>query len=324
MSENVKIAVIIAAYNAEQYIDRCLSSIQSQTYKNWTAYVVNDGSIDSTGAVLEKVAANDDRIVYANTENRGVFSARRTAIDMVRDCKYLTFIDSDDYLCDNTIFERCIKKMLSEKIDCLNFNYVRTGKLGFKEKKECYWISKKEMIKNLLNNTTIDGNMPYAMYMTNIVKKYFKVYSYNNDDFLNKYDLLIHSEKVAYVPWCGYCYYVNPESQTHRDIREIDYLYYDHARDFVISIEKKYPKLKKECDFFRCRVLLWLVCKLEKDNKFKVYDIYKPLREEFRKNIIVYLNNKYFTKKERISFFLALIHVYGICYKVYHGVKHKG
>lgn len=324
MSENVKIAVIIAAYNAEQYIERCISTIQTQTYGNWIAYVVNDGSIDSTGTVLEKIAANDDRIVYTNTENRGMFSARRTAIDMVKDCKYITFIDSDDYLCDDKIFEKCINKMLSEKIDCLNFNYVQAGKLGFKEKKECYWTSNKEMIKALLINTCIDGNLPYAMYLTDTVTKYFKVYSYNNDDFLNKYDILIHSEKAVYIPWCGYVYYVNPESQTQRDIREIDYLYYDHAREFVKKIENDYPDLKEECDLYRCKVLLWIVSKLEKNSRRKAYNMYKPMREEFRKNIVVYLNNKYFALKEKILVFLALMHVYGICYKVYHGIKHKG
>lgn len=317
MSYRIKIAVIIAAYNAELYIERCINSIQAQTYENWIAYIVNDGSADLTENILAEIAAGDNRIIYTTTKNKGVFCARRTAINMVQDCQYLTFIDSDDYLCDNEIFAKCIKKMLAENIDYLHFNYRCGKRNGFKEGEEQCWTEKREKIKNLLNNRFIDGNMPYAICQTDIAKKYFKVYSYNNDDFFNKYKMLIYSKKVAYVPWCAYCYYHNSESQTHRDIREIDYLYYVHAKKFAKGILNKYPELKKECDYFRCRVLLWTVHKLESSGKFKLYAMYKPVMREFRKNIIIYLSNRYFTTKERVSALLALIHLYNVCYRLY-------
>lgn len=317
MEHTIKLAVIIAAYNAEPYIKRCISSIQAQTYIDWSAYIVNDGSTDSTENVLMQLAACDDRIIYKTTKNKGVFSARRTAIDMVQDCQYVTFIDSDDYLCDNEIFEKCITKMLSENIDYLHFNYKCGKKTGFNEKKERCLAGKQEKIKNLLNNRCVDGNMPYAICHMDIVKKYFKAYSYNNDDFLNQYKILVHSKKVVYVPWCGYCYCYNPKSQTHSDIKEIDYLYYKHAKKFTEGIANRYPELKKECDYFRCKVLLWTVHKLEDSSRFRSYVMYKPIMQEFLKNIGIYLSNRYFAIKERISALLTLLHLYNICYRIY-------
>ena len=93
------IAVIIAAYNAEAYIERCIRSVQNQTYGNWKVYVVDDGSTDNTLKILERIVRNEERVCAVHTENNGVFAARRTAIDLVENCEYLTFLDSDDFFC---------------------------------------------------------------------------------------------------------------------------------------------------------------------------------------------------------------------------------
>lgn len=73
---NDVISVIVPAYNIEKHIERCLESICRQTYKKLEIIVVNDGSTDTTGAVIEKYANLDSRIVYIHKDNGGVSLAR--------------------------------------------------------------------------------------------------------------------------------------------------------------------------------------------------------------------------------------------------------
>ena len=95
----LKVSVIMPAYNAERYIERSVKSVLSQTHRNLELIVVDDGSTDYTGNILRRLAFDDSRLRYINTENRGPAKARNTALDAVsEDTDYITFIDSDDEL----------------------------------------------------------------------------------------------------------------------------------------------------------------------------------------------------------------------------------
>lgn len=86
-------------------------------------------------------------------------------------------------------------------------------------------------------------------------------------------------------------------------------------------IEKEYPELRKECDYFRCWVLLWLTGQLKKDKKHKKYAMYKPIMKEFRMNKDIYRNNPYFSKKEKITVKLIRMCLYSMCYRIYHAIR---
>lgn len=90
------ITVIIPAYNCEKTIEKCLGSVVNQSFKNFKVIVVNDGSTDST---LEKICLfdKDRRIEIINKKNEGVSKARNLAMSKVR-TKYVTFVDSDDFV----------------------------------------------------------------------------------------------------------------------------------------------------------------------------------------------------------------------------------
>lgn len=94
-----KISIIIPAYNAEKYIDRCLNSVFSQKGAELEVIVVNDGSTDNT---YEKLRGYGDRIILINKENGGVASARNDALAVFTG-EYVMFLDCDDYLPEDTI-----------------------------------------------------------------------------------------------------------------------------------------------------------------------------------------------------------------------------
>ncbi len=95
------VSVIVPAYNAGAYIERCLASIESQTYSNLEIIVVDDGSTDDTLAVARKRAAADPRITILTQENRYAGVARNNGFSHAHG-EYAAFLDADDF------FEPCM------------------------------------------------------------------------------------------------------------------------------------------------------------------------------------------------------------------------
>ena len=97
MNQTPKISVIVAAYNAERYIGRCLDSILAQTMSDFEVIVVNDGSTDGTPAILDEYAAKDPRARVIHKPNGGVASARQAGLDAAQG-EYTIHADSDDWV----------------------------------------------------------------------------------------------------------------------------------------------------------------------------------------------------------------------------------
>ena len=90
-----KVSIIIPAYNVGHVISNCLETVVSQTFKDLEIIVVDDGSTDDTGKIINEYAALDSRIVPFHQENKGVSSARNMALS-VASGEYIVFVDSDD------------------------------------------------------------------------------------------------------------------------------------------------------------------------------------------------------------------------------------
>ena len=91
------ISIIVPIYNVENYLRMCLDSIEHQTYSNIEVLLINDGSPDSSGEICKEYVARDSRFRYFEKENGGASDARNYGIERSNG-KYLTFVDSDDWL----------------------------------------------------------------------------------------------------------------------------------------------------------------------------------------------------------------------------------
>lgn len=90
----MKVSVIIPVYNAEQYLERCLKAVLSQTHEDLEIILINDGSTDGSGAIIR--ACHDDRIVVIEKKNGGVSAARNDGLRKATgEC--IVFVDADDY-----------------------------------------------------------------------------------------------------------------------------------------------------------------------------------------------------------------------------------
>ena len=98
----MKYSIIVPAYNTEKYIDKCLKSIFSNTYKNFEVIIVNDGSTDKTEDIINKYIKKYDNIIYIKQKNMGLSLARNNGVKKATG-DYLLFIDSDDYVEKNLL-----------------------------------------------------------------------------------------------------------------------------------------------------------------------------------------------------------------------------
>ncbi len=140
-----KISVVLPIYNVGKYLEKCLESIQNQTFKDFEAICVDDCGTDNSIEIAQRFIEKDSRFKLVRHEhNRGLSAARNTGIDIATG-EYIVFIDSDDWV-EPTLLEKILEGFKEAKTDSVWFNaYVHenaTGQTSF-------------LANNLATNSTI-------------------------------------------------------------------------------------------------------------------------------------------------------------------------
>ena len=154
------VSIIIPIHNADKTLRECLDSIMHQSYDNYEVIMVNDGSIDDSAAICKEYSKKDRRFRYFKKENGGVSSARNLALGK-SEGKYVSFVDSDDYI--DTFFLSCAISLLESTdsdIFICNFSFVDEFRNN-QRREGC--IKKKNDGFSLLNKDSflvglVDGN----------------------------------------------------------------------------------------------------------------------------------------------------------------------
>ncbi|MBT0813048.1 glycosyltransferase family 2 protein [Litoribacter ruber] len=94
---SVAVSVVVPVYNSQDTVKRCLESIAAQTFSNFEAIIIDDGSTDHSPNICDDFAITDDRFKVVHTKNSGVSSARNKGIDLAQG-DWTCFVDSDDYV----------------------------------------------------------------------------------------------------------------------------------------------------------------------------------------------------------------------------------
>lgn len=109
-----EISVIVPVYKAEKYLSRCIQSILKQTFFDLELILVEDGSPDQSPAICDAFAQKDYRVKVIHQKNAGVSAARNTGLAEAKG-KYITFVDSDDYI-NAEMYESMME--IARKYDC--------------------------------------------------------------------------------------------------------------------------------------------------------------------------------------------------------------
>lgn len=110
----IKVSIIVAVYNVEEYLERCLRSLTNQTLKECEIILIDDGSSDLSGEICNKYSENYDNITVVHKENGGLSSVRNLGISISKG-EYIGFVDSDDYIHEE-MFEKLYNAII--KNDC--------------------------------------------------------------------------------------------------------------------------------------------------------------------------------------------------------------
>ena len=224
------ISVIVPVYKVEGYIDNCLGSLLEQSYSNWEAILVDDGSPDSSGEICERYARRDSRFKVVHKENGGQSSARNLAMEHVEG-DYIFFLDSDDFLAVDA-FEYLMAVALENDADIVQCDYIRGCTTEFPE------LSTKSQLK-LFDQRTIFTHyaakiIPWGkLYRREVIGDIrFPEGLINEDDFtVWKYyynaSIIVVSNRPLYY------YTVNPGSTMSQKVRKPDLRYFEAYRERI-------------------------------------------------------------------------------------------
>ena len=212
------ITLIVPIYMVETYLDRCITSLVTQTYKNLEIILVDDGSKDNCPALCDEWAKKDERIRVIHRENGGLSAARNSGIDAANG-EYLAFVDSDDFVSEEfieTLYQAC--KQTGSQIAQCRYEYVDGDKMT-KDKEEVTEpmevYSGREMIKGM---SWRDGAYNVVAWNKLYHKSVFEGVRYPegriHEDEATTHKLFYQAEQVAFVYRFLYGYYTGGTSIT--------------------------------------------------------------------------------------------------------------
>ena len=208
--QSVDLSVIIPVYNAERYIVDCVSSILNTGIESMEVILVDDGSMDHSYEKCTMLAQGDTRVLLFSKANRGSSSARNYGLERAKG-KYISFIDSDDYV-DSVKYRTALNETISKNADI--------GCFGLRsEKKEEY----------VIRNNACDNNwqlfIKYPVYMHSVCNKFFKrdlldSIRFDEDltfceDMLFCGKAFLNTDNYVFIDECVYTYRENDNSVTH-------------------------------------------------------------------------------------------------------------
>ena len=170
---NSLVSIIIPIYNAEEYIEECIKSIITQTYKNIEIILINDGSRDNSINICKEYLKKDKRIIIINQLNKGVSTARNSGITIAKG-EYITFIDADDTIEKEHInhLVNTIKKTKTDLSICgIQRTYKKEKNISTNILTETIILDKKNTYKEMLLNQDISGYVWNKLYKKEILNQ---------------------------------------------------------------------------------------------------------------------------------------------------------
>lgn len=220
MNEESLISIIVPIYKVKEYLDECINSIIKQTYSNIELILVDDGSPDECPKMCDEWAMKDDRIKVIHKKNGGLSSARNAGLDMAQG-EYISFVDSDDFICQNALLDLYDRIKNDESVGIVSgmiYRYQNGNASIYKE--EWYHEEEKVISANnfLLETMSLKSSFTVwnKLYRRDIIGNIRFREGRNNEDTLFMYDLgkniLAKNAYMVEIPQYVYYYRYRDDS----------------------------------------------------------------------------------------------------------------
>lgn len=273
---NKKISVIVAVYNTGKYLDRCLTSLLNQTYKNLEIIVVEDCSTDNSREVLKKYVNKENIKIIYNKKNGGLSFSRNVGLKKSTG-EFIGFIDSDDYV-DTDFYEKLMNSIIKNKSD-----------IAVCDLKVFYEDTNNEIISKCCNsddfsvlgvvNNGLAASCCNKLFKKNIISKYPFAEGKVNEDIAVVIPALVNAKKISYAN--TYYHYVQRSGSIQNSgfsDKRFDIFYGVETTLDRIKGCKNFNEIKDALVFNQLIVLLIYVIPKEK-NFFNRYKILKKFNE---------------------------------------------
>jgi glycosyltransferase involved in cell wall biosynthesis len=232
---NDLISIIVPVYNMERYLDRCMSSILKQTYKNLEIILVDDGSTDSSPKMCDNYAVSDSRIKVVHKENGGLSDARNAGIRIATG-DYIGYVDSDDWI-ELDMYERMHNACVENNAQLAVCRYFREydNKTINDGTERLEILDRNEILKIYI--TDKDGYMVYnsvwsKLFKRELVEGVIFPKGRNSEDIMYTTRAFCKLNKAVYIDTCLYHYVID-------------------RKDSIMNVDKTERMFKDELPFWR-------------------------------------------------------------------------
>ena len=199
----MKFSIIIPVYNVESYVVKCLESVNNQSYTNYEAIIVNDGSTDNSKKLIKDYIKNKPQFKYYEKENGGLSDARNYGLKYISG-DYIIFVDSDDYL-SLDLLQNLNNILINHQYEVIRFNtkIITDSKVILNPPLK----QTKTIIKSILSNHFVE---PIWLYCFNA--NFWRTHNFSftlnriHEDFGLLPIILSKTKSIEYLNYYGYNY----------------------------------------------------------------------------------------------------------------------
>ena len=306
-TKNDLISIVVPIYKVEQYLKKCVDSIINQTYNNIEIILVDDGSPDNCGAMCDEYAKVDNRIKVIHKKNGGLSDARNAGLKEAKG-KYITFVDSDDFISPNCIellYNNIVKYNKEISVGQIR-RYTNLNELSETNKIEKIEnFDMEDSMKHLLYNNKYTSSTAGKLFLKELFDDIEFPYGKKYEDLATVYKLVYKSNGVVISNIDVYNYFVaRSESIMNEKFSEtrMDALYF--TEEILSFVESNIPKIKKSALarlVIECRDILVQIPNEVKYNKYK--EIVSNYIRRYKLKVLI---NKELPLKKKLSIFPIL------------------
>ena len=310
MGKETLLSVIIPVYNVMNVLDKTISNILKQTYKNIEIILVDNNSKDDSFKYIKEIEKKDNRVKAIKEEKQGPSYARKAGfLNSTGD--YIMFCDSDDYLKENAVYN-FVNEIKESNADIVIGNYIEINQNRevIKTKKGVFWDKNIENLKDKKELIFVKPALWNKIFKKDLIKEKFFIESKIGEDMVITLSAMMLSKKVKYIDKDIYEYAISDDGLSN-SVTAINLLDIITTVDELRNISKNnevYDEYKDEIDFVIFSHVIYKILRtVMMESKVEKDKVYRELRNYLMKNN-EYKKNKYYKKKihYRIANFLLM------------------
>ena len=295
---NKLISIIIPCYNIEKYIEKCIESIEKQTYKDIEIIVVDDCSKDGTLDKLKELQEKYSNLqVYQNDKNRGAAYSRNFAMKKAKG-EYIGFVDSDDYITED-YYEKLMETAEKEKADLVATDI----EIVYENNSNAPILSRAclgEVTKFNLVNNGLAASPCNKIIKKELIEEYSFLEGKINEDVASILPAIVKAKRVAYVPGIKYFYVQRNNSVQNEEVTTKRLEMFDSINTCFerIKDDKEFKKYQDAILYQQVLLLYMVIIPKQKDyeKRQELLDIFMEKQEKY--NLYKNKHIKHFIKEQ--------------------------